>query len=167
MFDLLLTTLTLQLVLVWIYHNRGRFRPQATAHREIPPVEGSDAVARIREAIRGNLEAGAGRVAFAQWLAWKGTQHARLEANIPQLDRLKGVERELVHLTLQGMTPKEIARFKGVSGFHIYNVRSKVRRKLEVPENMELEDFLRAGNAKNIGNQSFDSPEKFLPDQLN
>ena len=158
MVDVILTTLALQMLLVWAYHNRGRFVTAAAGNPESASESTSDAFDHVREAIKGNLDPEAGLAAFEVWLAWRGKQQSKLEANIPELEQLKGVERELVHLTLQGMTPKEIARFKGVSGFHIYNVRSKVRRKLRVPESMELEDFLRKGLSESNENQQFTPP---------
>jgi hypothetical protein len=68
MVDVILTTLALQMLLVWAYHNRGRFVTAAAGNPESASESTSDAFDHVREAIKGNLDPEAGLAAFEVWL---------------------------------------------------------------------------------------------------
>jgi|GEM_PF-6483129 len=153
MLDLILSSAAVQVVLLWLYHRRKAWGfSAAESSGEVgarPAAVVGDELETIKAGLRGQIPAYDGREAFERWLVATSTRARFIEHSLQGLEVLMGVERELVELTLQGMTPKEIAQFKGVSGFHIYNVRSRVRKKLGVPDDVDLGDYLRVGSSIN------------------
>ncbi len=153
MLDLILSSAAVQVVLLWMYHRRASwgFNTSESIGEEGARLAAlvGDELETIKAALRGQIQAHDGREAFERWLAATSSRARFMDHSLQGLEALMGVERELVELTLLGMTPKEIAQLKGVSGFHIYNVRSRVRKKLGVPDGMDLGDYLRGGSSVN------------------
>ena len=56
-------------------------------------------------------------------------------------------EEFVIHLAA-GLRTKEFARIHRLSSGHVYNLSSSVRRKLQVPESVELSDFIMAKQRK-------------------
>lgn len=162
MFDIILSTAAVQMALLWLYHRRsiwgvGMETNVGEPHVARAGAEGGE-LELIKAALRGQRSPQEGAETFERWLELVSERGRTWEQRIEELDALMGVERELVELTLQGMTPKEIAQYKGVSGFHIYNIRSRVRKKLGVPDDQDLGDFLRRTPEQRDENQHFTPP---------
>jgi len=162
MVDLILSSVAVQVALLWLYHRRAIWgfdsEAGAGATLDVRPKEVGDELEVVKAALRGQRAPREGSEAFERWLTLTSERSVLWEQHLGEVDALVGVERELIELTLQGMTPKEIAQFKGVSGFHIYNVRSRVRKKLGVPEDVDLGEFLREKSHQNIVIQQFTPP---------
>jgi hypothetical protein len=60
----------------------------------------------------------------------------------PKWSKLSFSELTLLHLLFRGHTMLECSEFLNKSKGHIYNQRSKIRKMLEVPEELELKDFI-------------------------
>lgn len=71
------------------------------------------------------------------------TQDASFDLNkLPGYDDLSGVEKEALRMTMMDMPTKEIAHQLRVSPGHVYNIRSAIRQKLEIPADTRLEAWL-------------------------
>ena len=68
---------------------------------------------------------------------------------IENYEELTASEKKLLSDLLSGFEAKEIARMMKVSPPYIYNSRSHIRRKLEIPKSMSIEDWVVA-NAEKI-----------------
>lgn len=133
MTDFILTLLALGMGWVWMRTIRPAEVQEPEAQRRL-----------VQEALQGKLEAQSGLRALWCWIALCGSRSQRLQNRLSTSTLLTEAEQELIDLMLQGMSPKDIAHYKGVSSFHVYNLRSRVRRKLNVPKYQGLELFLRA-----------------------
>lgn len=58
-------------------------------------------------------------------------------------DRLTAAEVEILRLMKSNLPPKEIARLKGWSPGHVYNLTSQIRSKLKIDPNQHLSDWLK------------------------
>lgn len=132
MTDFFLTLLAIGMVWAWT-----RFE-----HRE-PSPEPLDERFLIRQAISGGISADRGLQALERWMARCQSRTEKLKNQLPAWQNLGPVEQELIDCMLKGMSPKEIAQYKGVSTLHVYNLRSQVRKKLHVPKHQDLISFLR------------------------
>lgn len=74
---------------------------------------------------------------------FQNTQDESFHLNkLPGYDDLSGVEREALRMTMMDMPTKEIAHQLRVSPGHVYNIRSAIRQKLEIPAETRLEAWL-------------------------
>ena len=76
---------------------------------------------------------------------WLMPAHQSDKINLESLehyDQLTASEQKILNDLLSGFEAKEIARMMKVSPPYIYNSRSHIRRKLEIPKSMSIEDFV-------------------------
>ncbi|MGA1374223.1 MAG: helix-turn-helix transcriptional regulator [Flavobacteriales bacterium] len=74
----------------------------------------------------------------------EGTRKEEVKRYIESGLELSKSEREVLKLMREGHTPQRIARILGCSLSRIYKARSGLRVKLNVPEGMGLQDYLRS-----------------------
>jgi DNA-binding CsgD family transcriptional regulator len=132
MTDFFLTLLTVGMVWAWTRSSRVAPAPESSDERSI-----------IRQALTGHTGAERGLQALGRWMARCQSRTEKLKDHLPAWHELGPAEKELIDCMLKGMTPKEIAQLRGVSTLHIYNLRSHVRKKLNVPKHQDLVSFLR------------------------
>lgn len=104
--------------------SRKRLRQGLRELRELGP---NDA---LREAID-RLE--------AEWL--QQVPVATLQKVHPELE-LTSIEEEVLHLLASGRNSKDIARAMDLSVSYVYNIRGRLRRKLEVPDGVDFDDWI-------------------------
>ncbi len=63
-------------------------------------------------------------------------------SNLPGYEDLSSVEKEALRMTMMEIPTKEIAHQLRVSPGHVYNIRSAIRQKLEIPVDTRLESWL-------------------------
>lgn len=76
---------------------------------------------------------------------WLMPAHQSEKVNLESLehhDQLTASEQKILSDLLAGFEAKEIARMMKVSPPYIYNSRSHIRRKLEIPKSVSIEDFV-------------------------
>lgn len=74
---------------------------------------------------------------------FQNEQHQSVDLNnLPGYEELSSVEKEALRMTIMDMPTKEIAHQLRVSSGHIYNIRSAIRQKLEIPADTRLESWL-------------------------
>lgn len=61
----------------------------------------------------------------------------------PFHNRLDAIELEVLNLLQKNIPPKEIARLKGWSPGHVYNITSLIRKKLNIESDLTLSDWLK------------------------
>lgn len=59
-------------------------------------------------------------------------------AQIPNIQSLNDREREVAALIYRGFDAKEIARLTSMSNAYTYNVRSRIRAKLDIPAEEDM-----------------------------
>jgi len=59
-------------------------------------------------------------------------------AQIPNIQSLNDREREVAELIYRGFDAKEIARLTSMSNAYTYNVRSRIRAKLDIPAEEDM-----------------------------
>lgn len=73
--------------------------------------------------------------------------HLRLESKLPAVrpgwEVLNASERECAECAMQRMNPAEIAQLMHCTTKHVYNLRSSIRKKLDLPADLDLEESLR------------------------
>jgi DNA-binding CsgD family transcriptional regulator len=132
MTDFFLILLTIGMVWAWTRSSRVAPGPESSDERTI-----------IRQALTGDTGAERGLHALGRWMARCQSRTEKLKDHLPAWQELGPAEKELIDCMLKGMAPKEIAQLRGVSTLHIYNLRSQVRKKLNVPKHQDLLSFLR------------------------
>lgn len=75
----------------------------------------------------------------AEWLQ-QGTA-ATLQKAHPTLD-LTSIEEEVLHLLASGRNSKDIARIMDLSVSYVYNIRGRLRKKLDVPDGVDFDDWI-------------------------
>jgi len=71
---------------------------------------------------------------------------------IQHVEKLTLREKEILQLIASNFDPKEIARLVRISPEHVYNMRSKIRKKLELDASVDLEEWLQTTLKKNASN---------------
>lgn len=75
----------------------------------------------------------------AEWLD-QGTA-ATLQKVHPELE-LTSIEEEVLHLLASGRGSKDIARTMDLSVSYVYNIRGRLRKKLDVPDGVDFDDWI-------------------------
>jgi LPXTG-motif cell wall-anchored protein len=75
----------------------------------------------------------------AEWLD-QGTA-ATLQKVHPELE-LTSIEEEVLHLLASGRSSKDIARTMDLSVSYVYNIRGRLRKKLDVPDGVDFDDWI-------------------------
>ena len=74
---------------------------------------------------------------------FQNEKHESVDLNsLPGYEDLSSVEKEALRMTIMDMPTKEIAHQLRVSPGHVYNIRSAIRQKLEIPVDTRLESWL-------------------------
>lgn len=66
---------------------------------------------------------------------------AALQKDHPELD-LTSIEEEVLHLLASGRNSKDIARTMDLSVSYVYNIRGRLRKKLDVPDGVDFDDWI-------------------------
>ncbi len=83
------------------------------------------------------------------WLRWsiidlmRQREGGRLLTRFPGWESMSERERAFLQFLANGNRSKEFARQHQLSAGYVYNMSSSIRRKMEVPEGMELSDWVR------------------------
>ena len=64
-------------------------------------------------------------------------------SSVPELHQLNARELKIAQLLDAGFDSKEIARMENVTSEYVYNVRSRIRKKLNIPPDIELNDWFK------------------------
>ena len=62
---------------------------------------------------------------------------------VPEFNQLNAREQKIAQMIDAGFESKEIARIQNVTPEYVYNVRSRLRKKLQIPNDVELVDWFR------------------------
>ena len=76
------------------------------------------------------------------WLMPMRKSKALNVQSLEQYDQLTNSEKKILKEMLAGFGAKEIARLLKVGPAHIYNARSKIRQKLDIPKDMTIDDWV-------------------------
>lgn len=63
--------------------------------------------------------------------------------SVPEFNQLNAREQNIAQLIDAGFESKEIARIQNVTSEYVYNVRSRLRKKLNIPNDVEISDWFR------------------------
>lgn len=74
-----------------------------------------------------------------EWFDQEAT--VALQQSNPELD-LSPVEQEVLHMLASGRNSKDIARTMDLSVSYVYNIRGRLRKKLDVPDGVDFDDWI-------------------------
>ncbi len=75
----------------------------------------------------------------AEWLEQPAS--STIQRAQPELD-MSPIEEEVLHLLAHGRSSKEIAQILDLSVSYVYNIRGRLRKKLEVPDGVDFDDWI-------------------------